>query len=271
MTAVDRPGAGTTKHGSHGTGDGDHDSRGHAAHGGNIFDPQLLDRCISCGFCLPACPTYALTKDEGSSPRGRITLMRALETGKLDEDDDRLQQEASFCLGCRACEPVCPAGVQYGHLLETWRDHQWRGRHRPLLARALMLVVDRKPLVRLIGVVRRPARTRESLRSPSRVGTSDSANGQVRRPDAVTTLMLGCFERGLFPGVSKAVQKLLPQIAVPENQGCCGALHAHNGDSAGGIALAEKLGEELPGVIVTTADTDTVPSVFLVSFSGFSG
>jgi glycolate oxidase iron-sulfur subunit len=65
--------------------------------------------------------------------------------------------------------------------------------------------------------------------------------------------MLGCFERGLFPGVSKAVQKLLPGIAVPEDQGCCGALHAHNGDSAGGHALAEKLGEQLPGVIVTTA------------------
>jgi len=65
--------------------------------------------------------------------------------------------------------------------------------------------------------------------------------------------MLGCFERGLFPGVSKATQKLLPDIAVPENQGCCGALHAHNGDSTGGVALAEKLGEELPGVIVTTA------------------
>ena len=44
--------------------------------------------------------------------------MRALETGRLDEDDDRLQEESSFCLGCRACEPVCPAGVQYGHLLE---------------------------------------------------------------------------------------------------------------------------------------------------------
>ena len=44
-----------------------------------IFDPHLLDRCISCGFCLPACPTYAVSADEGSSPRGRITLMRALE------------------------------------------------------------------------------------------------------------------------------------------------------------------------------------------------
>jgi glycolate oxidase iron-sulfur subunit len=241
MTTVDRPGAGTADHGSHGTGD-----HAHAAHGGNIFDPQLLDRCISCGFCLPACPTYALTKDEGSSPRGRITLMRALETGRLDPDDDRLQKESSFCLGCRACEPVCPAGVQYGHLLETWRDHQWRGIHRPPLARLLMMVVDRKPLVRLIGAVRRPAKTRESARV-----VDPSSNG-ASKPQQLT-LMLGCFERGLFPGVSKAVQKLLPGISVPENQGCCGALHAHNGDSAGGIELAKKLGEELPGVIVTTA------------------
>ena len=239
MTTVDKPGAG------HGTGD-----QAHAAHGGNIFDPQLLDRCISCGFCLPACPTYALTKDEGSSPRGRITLMRALETGKLDLDDDRLQAEASFCLGCRACEPVCPAGVQYGHLLETWRDHQWRGRHRPPLAQALMMVVDRKPLVRLIGAIRRPAKTREPAPSSARV--VDSSSNGAPKPQPLT-LMLGCFERGLFPGVSKAVQKLLPEISVPENQGCCGALHAHNGDSAGGVELAKKLGEELPGVIVTTA------------------
>jgi glycolate oxidase iron-sulfur subunit len=222
-----------------------------------IFEPALLDRCISCGFCLPACPTYALTRDEGSSPRGRITLMRALETGRLDADDDRLRTESSFCLGCRACEPVCPAGVQYGHLLESWRDHQWRGRHRPLLARALMMVVDRKPLIRLIGAVRRPARTREWPRSGERNTPAVPASGPAAASEtpnsAHVSLMLGCFERGLFPGVSRAVQRLLPGIAVPENQGCCGALHAHNGDSAGGVALAEKLGEELPGVIVTTA------------------
>jgi glycolate oxidase iron-sulfur subunit len=178
--------------------------------------------------------------------------MRALETGRLDPDDDRLQKEASFCLGCRACEPVCPAGVQYGHLLETWRDHQWRGRHRPPLAQVLMMVVDRKPLVRLIGAVRRPARTRGSRRGRAPRCRARRHQRQAPRPEQLT-LMLGCFERGLFPGVSKAVQKLLPEISVPENQGCCGALHAHNGDSAGGVELAKKLGEELPGVIVTTA------------------
>jgi glycolate oxidase iron-sulfur subunit len=159
-----------------------------------IFDPQLLDRCISCGFCLPACPTYALSSDEGSSPRGRITLMRALETGRLAQDDPRLREESSFCLGCRACEPVCPAGVQYGELLEQWRDHQWRGRHRPPLAQVLMLAVSRRPLLRAMGLARRHART-------PRVSTAD------------TYLMLGCFERALYPRVSRAVRQLLPGIA----------------------------------------------------------
>ncbi len=201
--------------------------------GRGIFDPDLLDRCISCGFCLPACPTYAISKDEASSPRGRITLMRALETGRLEEDDPRLREESSFCLGCRACEPVCPAGVQYGDLLEEWRDHQWRGRHRPPLAQVLMVVVERTALLRLVGLVRRHART--------------------AAVPAETSLMLGCFERGLFPGVSRAVRALLPDIAVPPQQGCCGALHAHNGASEKGRELARELGEQLPGTIVTTA------------------
>lgn len=201
--------------------------------GRGIFHPELLDRCISCGFCLPACPTYAISKDEGSSPRGRITLMRALETGRLDEDDPRLREESSFCLGCRACEPVCPAGVQYGDLLEEWRDHQWRGRHRPPLAQVLMMVAERTALLRLVGLVRRHART-------------PAAPGR-------TSLMLGCFERGLYLGVSRAVRKLLPDITVPPQQGCCGALHAHNGQSEKGRELARQLGEQLPGTIVTTA------------------
>jgi glycolate oxidase iron-sulfur subunit len=198
-----------------------------------IFEPGLLDRCISCGFCLPACPTYAVSLDEGSSPRGRITLMRALETGRLDQDDRRLRDESSFCLGCRACEPVCPAGVQYGELLEAWRDHQWRGRHRPPLAQLLMTAVSRTAFVRAMGMLRRHAKTSR------------------RRADAY--LMLGCFERALFPAVSHAARRLLPDLAAPADQGCCGALHAHNGESARGRELARRLGEQLPGLIVTTS------------------
>ncbi|MTA24771.1 MAG: 4Fe-4S dicluster domain-containing protein, partial [Actinobacteria bacterium] len=68
------------------------------------FSQDKLDRCISCGYCLPACPTYKITGNEESSPRGRITLMRAVQNDKLPAID--LLGESSFCLGCRACEPV---------------------------------------------------------------------------------------------------------------------------------------------------------------------
>ncbi|MFD1828132.1 (Fe-S)-binding protein [Streptomyces desertarenae] len=225
-----------------------------------VFDKELLDRCISCGFCLPACPTYALTGREPSSPRGRITLMRALESGDLPPDDPTLAEESSFCLGCRACEPVCPAGVQYGALLEQWRDHQWQGRGRPWIARLLMALVSRPALLRLQGLVRRHAR---SGRRPGAGAGAEAGAPQAARRDAPETapgrpaepasLLLGCVERGLYPAVSRAVRALRPEVGVPSGQGCCGALHAHNGDSAAGAALARELGERLPGTIVTTA------------------
>jgi Fe-S oxidoreductase len=228
-----------------------------------IFEPELLDRCISCGFCLPVCPTYALTGQETSSPRGRITLMRALESGRLRDGDPTLAEEASFCLGCRACETVCPAGVRYGELLEQWRDHQWRGRKRPLLARLLMAVVARPGLLGLQGLVRRhatgrggrPGRTTGTGTTPEHAPSGDpSSTGTTpAAPAGPASLMLGCVERGLYPQVSRAVQQLCPEVAVPGGQGCCGALHAHNGDSAGGRELALKLGERLDGTIVTTA------------------
>jgi glycolate oxidase iron-sulfur subunit len=199
-----------------------------------VFTPELIDRCISCGFCLPACPTYALTGVETSSPRGRINLMRALETGVLSDDDPTVKEESSFCLGCRACEPVCPAGVQYGELLEEWRDHLWNGRRRPWNVKPLLWTVDSPRRVRAMGIVRRHA-------------------GRAREAPGPVNLMLGCFERVLYPRVSRDARKLDPVLAAPSAQGCCGALHAHNGELERGRELARELGAALPGTIVTTS------------------
>src|ERR1700747_70770 len=80
-----------------------------------------LDPCVHCGFCLQACPTFLATGDEADSPRGRIELMRALEAGELAPDDPALALHLDRCLGCRGCEPVCPAGVGYGRGLATPR------------------------------------------------------------------------------------------------------------------------------------------------------
>jgi glycolate oxidase iron-sulfur subunit len=174
-----------------------------------------------------------MTGEETSSPRGRINLMRALEEGRLPDDDPMLFEESTFCLGCRACEPVCPAGVEYGALLEEWRDHSWRGMARkPIILRLLLWMTSSTRRVRLLGTGRRHARRRS--------GTGPS-------------LMLGCFERSLFPSVSRAAAGLVPDAAVCSEQGCCGALHAHNGELARGMQMAQRLGRDLPGTILTTS------------------
>src|SRR6478735_12235962 len=77
--------------------------------------------CIHCGLCLEACPTYVITGDENDGPRGRLYLMRAVGEGRLASDSPAFERHIDRCLGCRACEQVCPAGVEYGQLLEAAR------------------------------------------------------------------------------------------------------------------------------------------------------
>ena len=96
-----------------------------------------LLNCVHCGFCLPACPTYRRLGDEADSPRGRLHLMRAVTEGRLDPGSDAYGLHIDRCLGCRACEPVCPSGVAYGHLLELAREVGRAARRPSLLARLL--------------------------------------------------------------------------------------------------------------------------------------
>src|SRR3954464_10545332 len=87
-----------------------------------FLDETKALACIHCGLCLGSCPTYLETGDENDSPRGRIYLMRAVQEGRLKLGDTAVRH-IDLCLGCRACEAVCPSGVQYGELLEHTRDH----------------------------------------------------------------------------------------------------------------------------------------------------
>ena len=105
-----------------------------------------LQPCVHCGFCLPACPTYVRLGDEADSPRGRLHLMLAVVEGRLDPASGAFQEHIDRCLGCRACEPVCPSGVEYGTLLEHARETARRAAPPPLLTRALLATLGRRHL-----------------------------------------------------------------------------------------------------------------------------
>lgn len=103
-------------------------------------EEEALLTCVHCGFCLPECPTYTRLGDENDSPRGRLYLMRAVVEGRLDPGSDAFQTHIDRCLGCRACEPVCPSGVPYGRLLELARSEAAAARRPPRIVRLLLAV-----------------------------------------------------------------------------------------------------------------------------------
>jgi len=219
--------------------------------------------CVHCGFCLSACPTYTRLGDESDSPRGRILLMRAVQEGRLSTDDPSFHKHIDQCVGCRACEPVCPSGVQYGLLLERARatiaDSVGTSAPTRLLlwsfgndaARLVIGALGRlfraTGLPRLLAkrLPRRMNRVRfmmamlagtapwRGLRRIPRGAADTRAAGVAggRRP--VVAMLDGCAQQAFFPHVNRATAQVLEvnkcALLRVAGQGCCGALHAHSG------------------------------------------
>src|SRR5271154_6202181 len=101
----------------------------------SIMDPKLLEACIHCGLCLPACPTYLATGRESESPRGRIYLLKLFSEGDLPLDS-RVAEHIDSCLGCMGCQTACPSGVQYEKILSQARPQLIQFRNKK--ARRLM-------------------------------------------------------------------------------------------------------------------------------------
>lgn len=224
--------------------------------------------CIHCGFCLPACPTYALLGTELDSPRGRLVLMQGLADGSLDATPS-VVRHLDLCLGCRACETACPSGVPYGEHLEQARSrlrtHPARDPGHRRSERFALWAVGLPALVQrlggaLLGLLSasglaglaasllpgragaaagllastrpRPARLPASL-APTR------ARADGRRPRV--GLLTGCVGGAVLGEVTESAARLLAaagcEVVVPAGQVCCGALHAHAGDERGAARL----------------------------------
>ena len=252
MTAAATPGVGTL-----------HGSPAHCA----LPDSPLadardgLDKCVHCGFCLQACPTYVVLEDENDSPRGRLLLMRSLLEGSIKTEDDAARGHLDRCLGCRACETVCPSGVPYGHLLEATRATLTARHPLPLSARILLGVFARRSLTSIAMAIGRALRSSRLARwvariLPGRLGFGlhmlEATRASVRRETyepahgtrASFALLEGCVMRGLYAETNDATVRTLEVNGYREvaarKQTCCGALHAHAGDLHTARRLAKK-------------------------------
>ena len=215
---------------------------------------QLADaaaRCVSCGLCLPHCPTYRKTLNEADSPRGRIALMQGVLERRIPANE-RFHDHIDLCLACRACENVCPNKVEYGRLVNGVRGIVEKSRRggmwRRLGRRALMDgVVTRPTVLRLVGGALRAwqalARgltgfclTRLTPRLPPLTPQPIwkavyPAMGKLR---GQVGLFLGCVARVTDVETLSAsilvLNRLGYTVHVPPLQGCCGAMHASLGE-----------------------------------------
>ena len=256
-----------------------------------VFDshhPPLEDQvadCVHCGFCLPACPTYALWGREADSPRGRIYLMRLGLEGRAPIDDG-FTRHIDTCLGCMACVTACPSGVKYDKLIEATRPQIERHAPRPLgdrLFRRLIFSLFPYPgrlkvvavtlwayqrlglqrLVRATGLLGLlPARLRAMETVTPRVTLTSifsslqeriPAQGERRRTVA---LLLGCVQRTFFSEVNAATARVLAaegcDVVIPQPQGCCGALMVHSGLEDEAVEMAKRLIDTFDGLDVDT-------------------
>ncbi|MGI9666818.1 MAG: (Fe-S)-binding protein [Acidimicrobiia bacterium] len=207
-----------------------------------------LDSCITCGLCLPACPTFRLTGDETASPRGRLTAIAAVAAGEI-EVDERFDAVTDFCLQCRACETVCPSMVPYGRIIESARSEVVAQRPTPssrVRGFALGRLIAQRGLMRMVTLGMAIAQRLHLLQLVPRLGSASSglrrlslpvqsAHGGRWGPEDAPSVVLftGCVADAWFTDVHAATIELLVRagyrVEAPPAQTCCGSLAAHSG------------------------------------------
>ncbi len=253
-------------------------------------EPDLY-KCVHCGFCLQACPTYVETGLETESPRGRIALMKAVNEGRIPIGP-AVTEHWDLCIQCRACESACPSGVPYGRLIEATMAQVERQRKPSVVARAvsslllrgivphqrrLALIVKAMRMYQGLGIqaaVRKTGALRVVSKSLAELeGTTPDiapgtfkAKGQVipavgeRR--ARVALLSGCVMPLVHGPQMDAVTRVLArngcEVVVVANQACCGAIHSHVGDMDMARELARRnvdafLSDPVDAVVVASA------------------
>ena len=240
----------------------------------NPPNPQLIDACVHCGFCLSTCPSYRVLDKETDSPRGRIYLMDAINKGEIPLSP-AIAQHFDSCLGCLACVTTCPSGVQYDQLIESTRAQVERNHPRSLPEKILrQFIFSIFPYPNRLRVLLAPLLLyqklglRKLLRAtgwlekllPKQIDAMESLLPELTPqsfrdilPEVISAqgtqryrvgMLLGCVQRVFLPEVNNATVRVLTangcEVVIPRLQGCCGALSHHQGQEAQTLELARQ-------------------------------
>lgn len=227
-------------------------------------EEEKFSVCVHCGFCLEVCPTYQQLGDENHSPRGRVLLIKEASRGVLPLDESVIDPVFT-CLDCRACETVCPSGVQVGSLIEEARGQA----HYASPPTGLNGFVEKLFLRKIFPVPKRLNRIRRLLRFyqksgiqtavhktkflrliPKHIAEMESVIPQISEESAreslpehlpaqgerkgTAALFTGCVMDVFFSDINQATARVANRngldVLVPKEQICCGALQIHAGD-----------------------------------------
>lgn len=225
-----------------------------------------LATCVGCGLCLPHCPTFRVTGEEGHSPRGRISLIRS----GLDRGDSSAPEARVFldtCVQCRGCEPACPSGVEYGRILAAVnRRDELAGRLPPISLRIFLSVLRHPALLRVVARLGLLVNSLPGARfvTPRRLQLRGLPFRQGRRlrrrvDDPTVWIFMGCVMDSWFRRVHTATLSILEAsgavVSTPTGDECCGALHLHAGRESVGLHLASRVMDSMPGSAPIVVDS----------------
>lgn len=252
---------------------------------------EVIRRCVHCGLCTSACPTYTELGDENDSPRGRIYLMKLIQEGDLAPERP-VRRHLDLCLDCRACESACPSGVEYSRIIEPFRlevnARENRGIKRLDWFRQIVLLrlfpyperVRRAMMpvrwAQRLGIYAWAERLGLFRLLPPRMAAMVSLVGPLAHPGprlpkflpgkgrrrARVAFFVGCIADVSFRHVHWATLRVLQEngcdVVIPQDQVCCGAIHMHAGDSRGARHLADQnvaafMLDEIDAVLVNHA------------------
>lgn len=243
--------------------------------GVDVPSDDVITNCMHCGLCLPTCPTYQITGLERSSPRGRIRLIKSVAEGEMSMTEGFVE-EMNFCLDCQACETACPAGVQYGSLVEAARAQIFIQRAESWTSRTLKrfflgwVFADQSRLKVLAILLRWYQRSglawfvaKSGILKlfSARLAATQGLAPIIRSTFSSETLpeilppygerrfsvgmLTGCIMDVAYGDVNASTVEVLRkhgcEVVTPRGQACCGSLTAHNGDMDAARSMARNL------------------------------